>query len=107
MTGDPQAGLARGPATRTRHGSIRRMIRDGLVDLPTLLVGDGDDGIETESLKITIGSLVRAVPGLATDAATLERVLDGDAESRRMGELSTRRRKRLADTIRRETPGAE
>lgn len=102
MTADPTAGLARGPATRQRHGEIRGLIRDGRVYLPRLLVGDGDDAIETEALRIGIGSLVRAVPRLGNDPGTLERVLDGIAESRRMGELSTRTRKRLAETITRE-----
>lgn len=97
MTG---SGLKAGPSVNARHGQIRRQIRDDEVDLPALLLGEGDDALEAEMLGIGIGSLVRAVPGIG--AARVAGVLDGVYTGARMGMLTTRTRRRLADTIRRE-----
>lgn len=94
------AGLAAGPGVNRRHGEIRDLIRKGTIDLPELLEGKGDDALEAEVLRIGIGSLVRAVPGVGR--ARMAAVLDGVFPGLRTGELTTRRRRRLADAIRRE-----
>lgn len=98
-----RAGLARGPQVRSRRAEIRRAIAAGQIDVPALLEGAGDQTIEIDVLAMSAYDVVANVPGL--DRAGLERVLDGRRiyTHTRVGDLTVRTRRAIADSIRKET----
>lgn len=102
MTDNTAQTLAeRGRAARSRRSVIRHHIATGMIDVPALLDGDGEEEVEAEAMNMTVAALVGAVPGLGDDA--VDRILNGRCgPRRRLGEVTTRARRAIADTLRKE-----
>jgi hypothetical protein len=99
-----QAGLALGPAVRSRRAEIRRAIAAGDVDVAELVAGDGDQAVETDALAMLVHQLVGAAQlgamGTAHVLASLPRPL---AERGRLADLTVQQRLALAAKIREES----
>lgn len=102
-TTDPgRAGLRLGTPVRSRRAMLKASIADGTLDAAALIAGDVDEDLERVALGIRIGELLRAVPGVGPSRELA--ILDGRAGGlRRLGELTTRQRRAIADTLRKET----
>ena len=97
MTG-PRAGLALGNQAKSERAAVRTRIAAGDVDVRQLLHGDGDEDTERTALQMPVAQLIAAVPGIGPDAA--DRILTGRCgPTRRLGELTTRARRGIADSL--------
>lgn len=101
-TDQRQRGLALGTPVRSRRAALKRAIAADAIDVALLLEGDVDEATEQIALGMRIADLVNAVPGVGHEAAG--RVLEGGNPMSRLGELTTARRRQLAEQLRKETP---
>lgn len=100
MTG-PRAGLALGNEAKSARAAIRKRVAAGDIDVAQLLLGDAAEDIERVAMEMPVATLLQAVPGVGPDA--VDRMLTGRCgPRRRLGELTTRARRGIADSLKKE-----
>lgn len=94
---------ARGTEVRSRRAHLKNAIKAGEVDLAGLLDGAAPEGLETVALEMRVDALLGAVSGVGWE--TMRRVCAAAAvrPEQRLSELTIRRRRAIADALRKET----
>lgn len=100
------SGLALGTEVRSRRADLKRRIKEGSVDVPALIQGDGSEDDERVALDMPVLRLAIVMPGITTDQL-LELSKNGFAFelhlTTRLGHLTVRQRRALAAALRKET----
>lgn len=90
-----------GPAAISRRAALKRGIAAGEIDLPAVLKGTADEGVESEAMAMRVADLVAAVPGIGDD--TVDRILSARAGARtKLCDLTIAARRAIAEAIRSE-----
>lgn len=99
------SGLALGTEVRSRRADLKKRIKAGDVDVPTLLDGLGDEADERTALDMAVYVLAHAMPGVS-ESALVDLSLNGFAfslhASTRLAHLTIRQRQTLAAALRKE-----
>lgn len=98
----PQTLAEQGRAARSRRAVIRHHITNGQISVPRLLEGHEPEDVEAEAMNMRVAVLLEQVPGIGQP--TVDKILNdaGCPPARRLGELTTAARSRIAAAVRNE-----
>lgn len=93
---------ARGTAVRSRRAALKRAIRTGDVDVADLFAGDVDQDLEQVALEMTLEQLLEAQHGWGPGRTEelLEAALEQPAPGKRLGNMPTAARRKVAEALR-------